>query len=49
LSGQCAYILLQPSPPVEVLHEVREAVNRVISKERSFLYVPDFRDSQNRP
>ena len=40
LSGKCAYILLQPSPPAEVVHEVREAVNRVINKERSFIYVP---------
>jgi hypothetical protein len=41
LSGEAAYIMLVPAPPTEVLEEVREAVNRVINKEKSFIYVPD--------
>ena len=43
LSGQAAYIMLVPAPPAEVIENVREAVNRVINKERSYIYVPDNR------
>ena len=39
-SGECAYIFLQPAPPAELVNEVREAVNRVINKGRSSIYVP---------
>lgn len=41
LSGKAAWILLQPAPPAEVVHEVREAVGRIINKERTLIYVPD--------
>lgn len=43
LSGEAAYILLFPAPPPDVVHEVKEAVNRLINKEKSYIYIPEER------